>query len=77
MWSLGVILYIVLCGFPPFFEETVEEMYDRIRRVDYSFPSFYWQDVSESAKDLVRKLLVGNPDERYSAAQVVLTHHAA
>jgi len=70
MWSLGVILYILICGFPPFYEEHTPELFKIIKRGEYDFPSPYWDDVSESAKDLIKKLLVVDPKERYTASQV-------
>ncbi|GMI26681.1 hypothetical protein TrCOL_g4214 [Triparma columacea] len=70
MWSLGVILYILICGFPPFYEEHTPELFKIIKRGEYDFPEPYWDDVSEAAKDLIRKLLVVDPKKRYTAAQV-------
>ena len=52
-WSLGVILYILLCGFPPFYDESNAVLFQLIKKGQYTFPSPYWDDVSESAKDLV------------------------
>ena len=52
-WSLGVILYILLCGFPPFYDESNAVLFQLIKKGSYTFPSPYWDDVSESAKDLV------------------------
>jgi len=71
MWSLGVILYILLCGFPPFGASNVKELYRKIRRVDFSFPKPYWSDISEDAKDLVRHLLNGDPMKRYKPKDVL------
>ncbi|GMI09643.1 hypothetical protein TrVE_jg9701 [Triparma verrucosa] len=70
MWSLGVILYILLCGFPPFYEEHTPELFKVIKRGEYDFPSPYWDEVGDSAKDLINKLLVVEPSQRYTAAQV-------
>ncbi|KAL1920630.1 uncharacterized protein VTP21DRAFT_1007 [Calcarisporiella thermophila] len=65
MWSLGVILYICLCGFPPFSEELAPPpLQMQIRQGLYDMPSPYWDDISEDAKDLVRKLLTVDPNKR-------------
>ncbi|XP_061680747.1 calcium/calmodulin-dependent protein kinase type IV isoform X1 [Syngnathoides biaculeatus] len=54
MWSVGVILYILLCGFEPFFDARGDQyMYTRILNCDYEFVSPWWDDVSLNAKDLV------------------------
>ena len=58
MWSIGVVLYIMLCGFPPFYSENTIALFRQIRRGDYSFPSPYWDNISDYAKDLVRRMLV-------------------
>ncbi len=71
LWSLGVILYILLCGFPPFFHERSAELYKQIKRGEYDFPSPYWDDISNSAKDLVKHLLCVDPTTRYTADQVL------
>ncbi|KAI8370743.1 kinase-like domain-containing protein [Choanephora cucurbitarum] len=65
LWSLGVMLYICLCGFPPFTEDNgPPSMKMQIKTAKYDFPSRYWGKISDEAKDLVRNLLVVNPDER-------------
>lgn len=71
MWSLGVILYILLCGFPPFGASNVKDLYRKIRRVDFSFPKPYWTNISDDAKDLVKHLLNGTPKDRYTPKDVL------
>jgi serine/threonine protein kinase len=71
MWSIGVILYILLCGFPPFYHDSTTELYKQIKNADYSFPSPYWDEISEAAKDLVSCLLEIDPKKRYTPAQVL------
>ena len=75
LWSVGVVTYILLCGFPPFQDPAgdVARVYARIREGQFEFPSPYWDTVSEVAKDLIRRLLTVDPDQRVSA-QVALTH---
>lgn len=71
MWSLGVILYILLGGYPPFHDEDQNELFKRIKAGVYEFHAEYWSGVSAEAKDLISKLLVVNPLERLTAAQAL------
>ncbi|MBA0569354.1 hypothetical protein Golob_006790 [Gossypium lobatum] len=71
IWSAGVILYILLCGVPPFWAETEKGIFDAILEGELSFESDPWPSISESAKDLVRKMLTMDPNERLTAAQVL------
>ncbi|XP_041045183.1 serine/threonine-protein kinase DCLK3 [Carcharodon carcharias] len=73
MWATGVILYILLCGFPPFrsLERDQEELFEMVQLGEYEFLSPYWDSISDGAKDLVSKLLVVNPRNRYTAQQVL------
>lgn len=70
-WSLGVIIYIMLCGFPPFYEESNEQLFEMIKRGEYDFPSPAWDSISEMAKDLIRNCLKINPAERFGADQIL------
>ncbi|XP_062842971.1 MAP kinase-activated protein kinase 3 [Trichomycterus rosablanca] len=73
MWSLGVIKYILLCGFPPFYSNTGQAispgMKRRIRMGQYEFPNPEWADVSEEAKQLINQLLKTDPNERMTITQ--------
>ncbi|XP_012678627.1 calcium/calmodulin-dependent protein kinase type IV [Clupea harengus] len=72
MWSVGVILYILLCGFEPFFDPRGDQyMYSRILNCDYEFVSPWWDDVSLNAKDLVSKLIVQDPHQRLTVDQAL------
>jgi calcium/calmodulin-dependent protein kinase I len=71
MWSLGVILYILLGGYPPFHDEDQNELFKRIKAGVYEFHEEYWAEVSAEAKDLIAKLLVVNPLERLTAEQAL------
>ncbi len=71
LWSLGVILYILICGFPPFYDENNTALYDQIKRGDYTFPSPYWDNVSKLAIDIVKKLLTVDPKARLTVQQAL------
>ena len=74
MWAAGVITYIMLCGFPPFrsAKRDQDELFDLIMEGDYEFLSPYWDKTSDEAKDLISKLLVVSPNDRYSAEEVLV-----
>lgn len=74
MWAAGVITYIMLCGFPPFrsAKRDQDELFDLIMEGDYEFLSPYWDETSDEAKDLISKLLVVSPNDRYSAEEVLV-----
>jgi calcium-dependent protein kinase len=72
IWSLGVILYIMLCGLPPFYSRNDFELYEKIRKTPVSFAGKVWKNVSEEAKTLIEKMLKKNPIERISIAEVYL-----
>jgi calcium/calmodulin-dependent protein kinase I len=71
MWSLGVIVYILLGGYPPFIEQNQRELFRKIRRAQYQFHDEYWSQVSNEAKNLIRSLLTVKIDERKSATDVL------
>ncbi|KAI7848840.1 kinase-like domain-containing protein [Circinella umbellata] len=68
LWSLGVMLYICLCGFPPFNDELAPPpMKEQIKRGLFEFPEPYWTNIAPEAKDLIRKLLTVDPAKRITA----------
>lgn len=71
MWSLGVIVYILLGGYPPFIENTQKALFRKIRKGDYEFHEQYWKGVSKGAKDLIGQLLTVNPAKRITAEQAL------
>ena len=66
MWALGCVLYTLLCGFPPFYDESIQILTEKVARGQYTFLSPWWDDISKSAQDLVSHLLTVDPDQRYS-----------
>jgi len=71
MWSVGVIAYILLCGFPPFYEEELPRLFDTILKAKYDFPSPWWDSVSKDAVDLIKNLIKIDVDKRYTAMQTM------
>ncbi|XP_033862809.1 calcium/calmodulin-dependent protein kinase type 1 [Acipenser ruthenus] len=70
-WAVGVIAYILLCGYPPFYDENDMELYKQIVKAEYAFDSPYWDDISESAKDFISHLLQKDPEKRYTSEQAL------
>nr|XP_033806399.1 serine/threonine-protein kinase DCLK1 isoform X1 [Geotrypetes seraphini] len=73
IWAAGVITYILLCGFPPFrgSGDDQEVLFDQILMGQIDFPSPYWDNVSDSAKELITMMLQVDVDQRFSALQVL------
>jgi len=71
LWSLGVVTYVVLCGYPPFYGEDAKELFSNIYYVNYDFAEEDWCFISDEAKDFISKLLVKNPLERLSIDQAL------
>ena len=65
IWSIGVITFILLCGYPPFHDDNQKKLFTQIKLGAYKFESPYWDDVSDNAKDFISKMLVVKPEERY------------
>ncbi|KAE8537739.1 hypothetical protein D1P53_005795 [Cryptococcus gattii VGV] len=66
MWALGCVLYTLLCGFPPFYDESINVLTEKVARGYYTFLSPWWDDISHSAKDLISHLLCVDPAQRYT-----------
>ncbi|KAE8734892.1 Calcium-dependent protein kinase 9 [Hibiscus syriacus] len=71
IWSAGIILYILLSGVPPFWAETEKGIFDDILEGEIDFESDPWPFISDSAKDLVRRMLTQDPKKRITSAQVL------
>ena len=74
-WALGTIIYIMLCGFPPFYSENGnnQALFEAIKAGKFDFPSPYWDKISNSAKDLIKSCLVVDPAAR-NTAEGILEH---
>nr|5IG1_A Chain A, CAMK/CAMK2 protein kinase [Salpingoeca rosetta]5IG1_B Chain B, CAMK/CAMK2 protein kinase [Salpingoeca rosetta] len=73
VWACGVILYILLVGYPPFWEEDHQKLYAQIKNCQYDFPSPEWDSVTTAAKELIKAMLEPNPKRR-PTVQELLQH---
>ena len=71
IWACGVILFILLVGYPPFWSSNDEKLLLSILQGGYSMPSPYWDNVSSDAKDLVQRLIVVDPSKRLTASEAL------
>ncbi|CAN1824722.1 Calcium-dependent protein kinase 29 [Linum perenne] len=71
VWSAGVILYILLSGVPPFWAETERGIFNSILETNLDLQTSPWPKISDSAKDLIRKMLARDPSKRITAAQAL------
>jgi len=69
MWAMGCVLYTLLCGFPPFYDESIQVLTEKVARGQYTFLSPWWDDISKPAQDLVSHLLTVDPVKRYDIKQ--------
>ncbi|KAM3458192.1 hypothetical protein MY5147_003257 [Beauveria neobassiana] len=69
MWALGCVLYTLLCGFPPFYDESIEVLTEKVAKGQYTFLSPWWDGISKSAKDLISHLLTVDPEKRYTITE--------
>ncbi|CUM48852.1 unnamed protein product [Debaryomyces tyrocola] len=66
MWAIGCVLYTLLCGFPPFYDERIETLTEKVAKGEYTFLSPWWDEISMEAKNCVSRLLTVDPLRRYS-----------
>lgn len=71
MWSIGVIQYILLGGYPPFIEQNQRELFKKIKKGSFEFHDEYWAQISPGATNLISSLLNVNPDKRLSAKEAL------
>ena len=66
-----MIAYILLCGYPPFYDENDANLFAQIIKGEYEFDSPYWDEISDSAKDFISHLMCCDPDQRFSCEQAL------
>lgn len=71
MWSIGVIIFILLGGYPPFSDNNQSKLYKKIKTGQFEFHPDYWSSISNEAKDLIKKLLTVDPEKRFTADQAL------
>uniref|UniRef100_A0A182KE01 Protein kinase domain-containing protein n=1 Tax=Anopheles christyi TaxID=43041 RepID=A0A182KE01_9DIPT len=71
VWSIGVISYILLCGYPPFYDENDANLFAQILKGEFEFDSPYWDEISDSAKDFIRNLMCVNVERRFTCKQAL------
>jgi len=71
LWSIGVITYILLCGFPPFYNESLPLLFEQIMKAEYDYPPDYWDEISDTAKNFIDRLLQVNPESRMNTKQAL------
>nr|GMC79482.1 calcium-dependent protein kinase 20-like [Ipomoea batatas] len=71
IWSAGVIIYILLSGVPPFWDETEQGIFEQVLKGNLDFVSEPWPNISDSAKDLVKKMLIRDPKRRPTAHEIL------
>ncbi|XP_048113806.1 calcium/calmodulin-dependent protein kinase 1Db isoform X1 [Alosa pseudoharengus] len=70
-WSIGVIAYILLCGYPPFYDENDSKLFEQILKAEYEFDAPYWDDISDSAKDFISNLMQKDPEKRLTCEEAL------
>lgn len=71
IWSCGVIAYILLCGYPPFYGDNDTAILRAVKKGEFEFPSPDWDSISSHAKDFIKKMLTFDPTKRPSAEQLL------
>ena len=70
LWSIGVIMYILLCGYPPFYGDDNKEILEMVQKGEFDFDGEEWDEISSSAKDLISKLIT-RPERRLTAGEAL------
>jgi len=70
-WSVGVVLFILLSGVPPFYDEDNFELFEKIKKCQYDFSAPAWRHISKEAKDFISKLLVVDPEKRLGGKEIM------
>ena len=66
MWSVGVIIFVLLVGYPPFLKDSQTELFQQIRSGDWVFHERDWENISADARELIENLLVVDPEQRWT-----------
>lgn len=70
IWSIGIILYVLMCGYPPFQSDNPIQLQNEIKKAHIEFVESDWVEVSDSAKDLIKRMLESNPANRIKMQQI-------
>ena len=73
MWSMGIVLFIMLGGYPPFYADSPRELLQLTKKGAFEFDPEFWDEISAGAKDMIRALIVTDPAKRASA-DYILSH---
>lgn len=71
LWSIGVVTYVLLCGYPPFYGDTDAEIFSSVKKGEFDFPSPDWDDISSQAKHFIRSLLKTDVKQRPTAREAL------
>lgn len=71
MWGIGCVLYTMLCGFPPFYDEKIDVLTQKVAKGEYQFLQPWWDEISAGAKNCVRQLLQVDPRKRYTIDELL------
>lgn len=71
IWSCGVILFVLLGGYPPFYDESEPRLFDKIRRGYFTFDDPVWKEISDGAKNLIKRMLTVDPKKRPTSTEVL------
>lgn len=73
VWAAGIILYILLCGFPPFVspDNQQEPLFDAILSGIFEYPSPFWDDICEPVRDLINNMLQSDPELRFNSEDIL------
>jgi calcium/calmodulin-dependent protein kinase (CaM kinase) II/calcium/calmodulin-dependent protein kinase I len=71
IWSIGVICYVLLVGYPPFFDDDQKKLFKKIKSGSYHFHDEYWSNTSSEAIDMIKKMLCVNQSDRWTAKQLL------
>lgn len=71
LWSVGVVCYVLLCGYPPFYGDTDAEIFSSVKKGEFDFPSPDWDDISSQAKHFIRSLLKTDVKQRPTAREAL------